>query len=140
MKRILIIEDEEEYSDMLRLRLEAHGFTVMTATDGAGGLAKARKSLPDLIILDVMLPGADGGEVAQMLMSDPVLSAIPVVFLTAAITADESRRRWAQSSERILAKTMDGGTIVQKIHQVLAERRSSRESASASNKAHRSDA
>ena len=55
MEKILIIEDEKDYSDMLRLRLEAHRFAVMTATDGATGLAKARENPPDLILLDLSL-------------------------------------------------------------------------------------
>jgi DNA-binding response OmpR family regulator len=120
-KTILIIDDEPEYCEMLRMRLEAHDFTVVTALDGTEGLKQARSSPPDLILLDVMLPGADGGDIARSIHSDPGLSAVPVIFLTAAITEAESHGRWNDGSERILAKTMDPNTLVQKLRDTLAE-------------------
>ena len=116
---ILIIDDEPEYVNMVRLRLDANGFKVVTAIDGVAGLEKARTCSPDLILLDIMLPGLDGGDVARALQSDPALSKIPVIFLTAAISEEESQRRWGRTTERILAKTMDARVIVERIIETL---------------------
>ena len=106
---------------MLSMRLETHDFKVVTALDGEEGLETARLNQPDLILLDVMLPGADGGDIACAVQADPVLSTIPVIFLTAAITEAESQRRWEYNSERILSKTMDASVILQRIRDTLEE-------------------
>jgi DNA-binding response OmpR family regulator len=116
---ILIVDDEPDYCDMLRMRLETHDFRVVTAADGVEGLEKARSELPDLILLDVMLPGLDGGDVAHKLRADPALSKIPVLFLTAAISAVEADRRWGSTEERFLSKTMDHKVILKRIRESL---------------------
>jgi len=82
-KKILIIDDEPAFSEMLKLRLEANGYQVETAPDGASGLEKAAQSQPGLILLDVVMPGLDGFETLRRLHRDPGTSRIPVVMLTA---------------------------------------------------------
>jgi DNA-binding response OmpR family regulator len=91
VKRILVIEDDPDIALSLRLKLERDGgFEVRTAEDGASGLRMALERPPDLVLLDVNLPGMDGFEVCRHLRSDPATSSTPVIMLTARI--DESDR------------------------------------------------
>jgi DNA-binding response OmpR family regulator len=81
--RVLVIDDEAPIRLLCRVNLEAEGMQVSEAGDGPGGLDLARAQRPDVILLDVMMPGLDGWRVAEMLLDDPVTSDIPIVFLTA---------------------------------------------------------
>jgi len=82
-ERILVVEDEEALSDILRDALKRHGYKVERAFDGDTGLEMAEKLLPDLIILDIMLPRMDGWEVCRRLKENKKTSAIPIILLTA---------------------------------------------------------
>ena len=79
-QRVLVIEDEENLLEALRYSLEREGFSVLTATDGEGGLRLAREDSPDVIVLDVMLPGLDGLEVCRILRRE---TNTPILMLTA---------------------------------------------------------
>jgi DNA-binding response OmpR family regulator len=81
--RVLVIDDEAPIRLLCRVNLEAEGMGVSEAGDGPGGLHLARAQRPDVILLDVMMPGLDGWRVAEMLLDDPVTRDIPIVFLTA---------------------------------------------------------
>ena len=82
--RILIIEDDESIRRLIRMHLRMNGFSeVIGAPDGEEGLAAARELRPDLILLDIMLPGIDGLTVCRNLKADPEFAAIPVILLTA---------------------------------------------------------
>jgi DNA-binding response OmpR family regulator len=83
MKKILIVDDEPDFVEMVTMRLEANGYDVISANDGASGLACAKTEAPNLILLDVMMPGMDGFEVLRQLSRDPATRAIPVIMLTA---------------------------------------------------------
>jgi two-component system alkaline phosphatase synthesis response regulator PhoP len=87
-ERILIVDDEEDVLELVRYNLDRSGFQAETASSGEEALSKARKSSPDLIILDLMLPGIDGLEVCKKLKSDVKTEHIPIVMLTA--KGDES--------------------------------------------------
>lgn len=82
-ERILVVEDEEALSDILRDALKRHGYKIERAFDGDTGLEMAEKLLPDLIILDIMLPRMDGWEVCRRLKENKKTSAIPIILLTA---------------------------------------------------------
>jgi len=82
-ERILVVEDEEALSDILRDALKRHGYKVERAFDGDTGLVMAEKLLPDLIILDIMLPRMDGWEICRRLKENKTTSAIPIILLTA---------------------------------------------------------
>ena len=82
-RTVLTIEDQPDIRRLIRMTLEFKGFTVQDAGDGPQGLAMARQARPDLILLDVMMPGMNGMEVSRALCADPVLSGIPVVMLSA---------------------------------------------------------
>jgi two-component system, OmpR family, phosphate regulon response regulator PhoB len=83
MARILIIEDEQDLAGLIEYNLRAAGFEPETANTGAGGLAKSRARVPDLVLLDLMLPDISGHEVLRMLKHDPGLRAVPVVIVSA---------------------------------------------------------
>ena len=83
MVRVLIIDDEAPIRLLCRVNLEAEGMEVIDAGDGPTGLEKARSEEPDVILLDVMMPGLDGWQVAEELLEDDRTRSIPIVFLTA---------------------------------------------------------
>ena len=99
--KVLVIDDEETVRDLMRRFLAREGFDVVTARDGAEGLALARQLRPALITLDVMMPGLDGWEVLQALKADPELAAIPVVMLT---IVDEKNRGYALGAADYVTK------------------------------------
>jgi len=81
--RVLIVDDEAPIRLLCRVNLEAEQMQVLEAGDGPTGLEAARRERPDVILLDVMMPGLDGWRVAEELLEDPATSSIPIVFLTA---------------------------------------------------------
>jgi DNA-binding response OmpR family regulator len=81
--RVLVIDDEAPIRLLCRVNLEAEQIEVLEAADGPSGLEKARAELPDVILLDVMMPGLDGWRVAEELLDDERTESIPIVFLTA---------------------------------------------------------
>ncbi|HOW59538.1 MAG TPA: response regulator [Candidatus Omnitrophota bacterium] len=83
MKKILIIDDDEDVVEAMRFVLDKRGYKVITAGDGNKGLTHARAEKPDAVILDVMMPGLDGFEVARELKGDPQTKGIPILMLTA---------------------------------------------------------
>ena len=83
LPRVLVIDDEAPIRLLCRVNLEAADMTVLEAENGPAGLAAARSERPDVILLDVMMPGLDGWAVAQELLEDVHTDAIPIVFLTA---------------------------------------------------------
>ena len=83
MTRVLVIDDEAPIRLLCRVNLEAEKMEVLEAADGPTGLELARAESPDVILLDVMMPGLDGWRVAEQLLEDPDTADIPIVFLTA---------------------------------------------------------
>ena len=83
MTRVLVIDDEAPIRLLCRVNLEAEKMEVLEAADGPTGLEQAREHKPDVILLDVMMPGLDGWSVAERLLADMDTASIPIVFLTA---------------------------------------------------------
>ena len=81
--RILVVDDEPEAVELIEFNLKQSGYTVSTAADGAEALKKARTQVPDLIVLDVMLPEMDGFEICKTLRLDATTARVPIVMLTA---------------------------------------------------------
>ena len=82
-KRILVVDDEKDLRDLISFNLKRNGYDVLTAANGKEALEIAERETPDLILLDVMMPGVDGTEVTRRLKADTRLSQIPLVMLTA---------------------------------------------------------
>src|SRR6059036_1917101 len=83
MPKILVVDDEPDAVELIDFNLKAASYEVVTAADGNEALKKARASLPDLIVLDLMLPEVDGLEVCKILRRDPATKEIPIIMLTA---------------------------------------------------------
>src|SRR6185369_4658381 len=86
-EKILVIEDDEYSRDALAHLLTAEGYEAQSASDGESGLARAQEMHPDVIVLDLNLPGIDGKQVIQMLRRDGPLKAVPILI----VTGDEDR-------------------------------------------------
>jgi two-component system alkaline phosphatase synthesis response regulator PhoP len=83
MTKVLVIDDEAPIRLLCRVNLEAEGMAVIEAPDGPSGVERAREEEPDVILLDVMMPGLDGWRVAEQLLEDGRTVGIPIIFLTA---------------------------------------------------------
>lgn len=83
VKTILVVDDEPSIGRVVQFKLQQEGFRVAVATDGLEGLAKVKEEKPDLILLDLMMPGMDGFEVCRRLRASPETAATPVIILTA---------------------------------------------------------
>jgi len=107
MARILIVEDNPTNMTLAVFLVQLAGHTVLTATDAETGLTLARGEQPDLILMDIQLPGIDGLEATELLKGDDAARAIPVIALTAlAMKGDEARIR-AAGCDGYIAKPMD---------------------------------
>jgi DNA-binding response OmpR family regulator len=92
MTRVLVIDDEPPIRLLCRVNLEAEKMEVIEASDGPTGLEKARNEEPDVILLDVMMPGLDGWQVAEELLENERTNSIPIIFLTARAEARDRAR------------------------------------------------
>jgi len=108
-KRILVVDDEPNVTQNLKLNLESSGgYDVFAENDAIKALTAARIFRPDLILLDVIMPGMDGGEVAARLRKDPLLRNTPVIFLTGIISNEETDgHEMVCGGETFLAKPVD---------------------------------
>ncbi|MES2494281.1 MAG: response regulator [Pseudomonadota bacterium] len=119
LRSILIVEDDPDIREIAALSLEAlGGFSVATAESGAEALVKAPDLVPDLILLDYMMPGMDGGEVLAALRADPRLARIPIAFMTAKVRPDEVARLKALGAVAVIAKPFDPGELPNEIARI----------------------
>ena|SRR5688572_6655353 len=110
--RILVADDDPSILRLLQLNFELEGFEVQTASDGEEALAKARSSLPDVIVLDVMMPGLDGWEVCRRLKEDEITRDVPVVLLTALGQEKERRHGLELGAAEYVQKPFDPDRLV----------------------------
>jgi len=104
MATVLVIEDEAAIRANLTRLLKAEGYAVITAADGAGGVATARERRPDLIICDILMPRMDGYAVLAALRADTATASIPLVFLTASADKDDRSRGLASGARDYVTK------------------------------------
>lgn len=121
-KRVLVIDDEASFTRMIKLNLEETGqYIVETTNESRRALEIARELLPDIVLLDVVMPEADGGDVAQSLRSRSVTQHIPIIFVSAMVSKKESNSGFYQSGgEYFLAKPVDTQTLCGAIETVLS--------------------
>jgi DNA-binding response OmpR family regulator len=120
-KKILIIDDEQDFIKMLELRIKSAGYEVVTACDGMDGLEKARAEKPDLIILDVMLPKMNGDEVCRMLKFDTNYRKIPIIILTARAQKKDEVRAMEAGADAYLQKPFEPNILLDKIRDLLQQ-------------------
>ncbi len=120
-KRILVVDDEVALTRMIKLNLERSGdYEVRTENHGVKVLSVVREFWPDLIFLDVMMPGMSGDEVAQQLRETPVLAGIKIVFMTAIVTKEETSEMSGNiGGNEFLAKPVKTEELVETIERVL---------------------
>ena len=121
-KRIMIVDDEAAFTRMMKLVLEKSGrYEVIGENKATQALATARACQPDLILLDVVMPEMDGGDVAALMQADPALKAIPIVFLTALISEQEVLGGpVTRAGYRFLGKLSSDADLIACIEQNLA--------------------
>lgn len=90
--RILVVDDEPGIVDIARANLEGHGYIVIAAYDGEDALEKIKAEKPDLVVLDILMPEMDGWDVLERIESNPDLSGIPVIMLTARVSDEDVLR------------------------------------------------
>jgi DNA-binding response OmpR family regulator len=125
-KRILLIEDNTAFRKIMKLRLEAAGFHVLTAADGLSGLQTARQEKPNLIVLDLMLPRLDGQKVCRLLKFDYRYRHIPVVILTSRDLDEDEETAKRAHADAFIVKTVDSRVIIDIIHELLSGSRKKR--------------
>jgi two-component system cell cycle response regulator DivK len=120
MARILVVEDNPDNMTLTVMLLRSAGHTVLSAVDAEAGLTMARAELPNLILMDIQLPGMDGLQATGLLKRDVATQAIPVIALTAlAMKGDEERIR-AAGCNGYIAKPMSVGSFLKTIAAQLA--------------------
>ncbi|MGH7473401.1 MAG: response regulator, partial [Candidatus Methylomirabilales bacterium] len=117
--RILIVDDNPENLDILRRRLAVHGYEILTATDGEEALVKAREKLPDLILLDIMMPKMDGMEVCRHLKADPSLPFMPIIMVTAKAQSEDIVAGLEAGGDEYLTKPLDHAALVARVKSML---------------------
>jgi adenylate cyclase len=117
--RILVVDDTAANVHILQLRLAAQGYEVLTATDGEAALARAREALPDLILLDVMMPKVDGLEVCRQLRADPSFPFTPIIMVTAKADPKDVVAGLEAGGDEYLTKPVDQTALVARVKSML---------------------
>ena len=119
MAKILLVEDNEMNRDMLSRRLERRGYDVIVAVDGEEGVALARTDGPDLVVMDLSLPGIDGWEATRQLKAAEETRSIPVLALTAHAMAGDREKALAAGCDDFDTKPVDLPRLVGKLERLL---------------------
>ena len=121
-KRILIVEDQEDNRKILRDLLTSVGYELVEATTGEEGVALAETARPDLIMMDIQLPGLDGYEATRRIKANPALRQIPVIAVTSyALSGDEVKAREA-GCDAYISKPFSPRALLATIREYLAEK------------------
>ena len=119
MKKILIVDDEDSVREILSRLLKAAQFEVLLARDGIEGLKKAKKSLPDLVVSDVVMPELDGISLCAAVKNDPTTGHIPFLFITTQAKIGEIEEAMKHSPDGYITKPFELPRIMQKVHALL---------------------
>ena len=119
MSTILYVEDNENNVYMLTRRLEKKGYTMLVAEDGIAGVYKAQKDLPDLIIMDLILPNMDGWEATKRIKQDDKTKHIPVIALSASVSKDDIQSAFDAGCDDVDTKPVEFDRLLEKIEKQL---------------------
>lgn len=117
--KVLVIEDEPDIVEVIQYNLEREGHKVIACRDGEQGLSRIRTDNPDLVILDLMLPGMDGTEVCRQVKADPVTRGIPIIMLTAKTEESDVVLGLGLGAEDYIAKPFSPRELVARVQVVL---------------------
>ena len=123
---VLVVDDDPVILRLLEVNFEMEGFTVVRASDGAEGLERAREVLPDVVVLDVMMPRMTGYEVAAAMRSDPQTAEIPILFVTARAQSGDVERGMELGVDDYVTKPFDPLDLIARVNAVLARSRARR--------------
>jgi CheY-like chemotaxis protein len=121
MTKILCVEDNDDNLFLLHRRLTRAGFEIKIAVNGAEGVDWAKTLLPDLIVMDLNLPGLDGWEATRRLKNQPETKHIPIIVLTAHTMEKNREKAFAAGCDAFESKPVDFGGLVEKIRSLLSE-------------------
>ena len=119
--RILLVDDEADFIELVKFRLSDLPCEFLTANDGVQALSQARQFKPDLILLDILLPDLDGLSVCEILRRQPSTKKIPVIFMSA-LTSEVTKRTVAMQADDFFTKPLDLPRLVRRIADLLAPR------------------
>ena len=123
MPKILLVEDNEMNRDMLSRRLQRKGYDVLTVGSGEQGLSVAGQEMPDLILMDITLPGMDGWEAARLLKADEKTGHIPIIALTARALMSDQAKAFEVGCNEYDTKPVDFARLTEKIENLLLEKK-----------------
>jgi DNA-binding response OmpR family regulator len=118
-RSVLVVDDHAPMRTLCRVNLEAAGFRVLEAADGEEALATVGVDRPDVILLDIMMPGVSGWEVAGALIADRATDRIPIIFITARSGATDRIRALELGAQAYLTKPFDPGALATTVTKVL---------------------
>jgi DNA-binding response OmpR family regulator len=121
MKKILAVDDEPMVLELIKTRLEFAGYEVITAADGLEGLKKTRSEHPDLLILDLILPGLNGYQICRMLKRDDTHKRIPILMLTARSQEKDVNEGMRAGADAYMTKPYETEEFVAKVKSLLIE-------------------
>ena len=120
---MLVVDDDPVILKLLEVNFEMEGFTVVRAADGVEGLERAKAVLPDVVVLDVMMPRMTGHEVARALREDPRTASIPIIFVTARAQSSDVERGMELGVDDYVTKPFDPLDLIARVNTVLARSR-----------------
>ena len=118
-KRILVVEDQEDNRKIMRDLLSANGYGLVEASDGTQGLAAAEREKPDLILMDIQLPGMDGYEVTRRIKANPALKKIPIIAVTSYALSGDDEKAFAVGCDAYVTKPFSPRLLLAKIREYL---------------------
>lgn len=119
MRRILVVDDDREVVRLIRAYLEQAGFEVLVAYDGDTAVHVIRRDRPDLLLLDLMLPGKDGWEITRLVRGDPALAHTPIIMLTARVDDTDKIIGLELGADDYVTKPFSPGELVSRVKAVL---------------------
>jgi twitching motility two-component system response regulator PilG len=122
-RKILIVEDEVSLLKLESILLTTRGYKVSGVTDGLKALEEIKKDMPDLVLLDIMIPGIDGFEVCRRIKADPVTTNLPVVMLTAKKSTADQTRGVEAGADAYITKPFKSAKIIEIVEELLRKNR-----------------
>jgi len=118
-KRILVVEDQEDNRQIVRDLLVASGYELVEATTGEEGIALAERERPDLILMDIQLPGLDGYEATRRIKANSALSHIPIIAVTSYALSGDDQKAYAAGCNGYVTKPFSPRVLLAKIREYL---------------------
>lgn len=120
-KKILIVEDEKEIADPIQALLHLSGYETVLSMDGRDAVEKAREVVPDIILLDVMLPRLNGLDACKIIKEDPRLKQVPVIMLTGLNQLGDAEKAFEMGASDYLSKPFDVDRLIAKIKKLVGD-------------------